>query len=1703
MRKTRLPAALFLMGMTALFFGAADTGETFATSPADGARKTDMEEPSAGAASAVQGGLPLLFLPNEGQTDPRARFIVRAGGQTAYITETGIVFDSTFFEKERSEKRQPDRIGLEEKKGKRLVWSLDFEGVDPASRIEGESPAEAKFHYLIGNDPSKWITDVPSYQAVVYRDLYPGIDLKLYGNGGRLAYDFIVKPGADPEDISLLCRGVQKLDTRDGELVATTALGEIRQTQPFIFQETSEAKEEVQGGFRLLAENRYAFAVGDYDRSRNLVIDPALITLPYSSYLGGGGTDYGNDIDELNGDLYVIGQTASSDFPTTTGAYDRVFNGGDVFVAKFDPDLSGSASLVWCTFLGGSNTEDGLGIVADSGGPLICGWTSSDDFPLVNNGYLVRAGGMDGFAAWLNSAGNALNFSAVFGCGGSDHVYDLDVRGNHMWICGTTSNGDAFYPGVSGRKSYGHTAYQSYGDAFAVQIAFGSYPVSLGQVIILGGTATETARGIAVDESYVYLVGDTASSDFVTTSGAYDTTFSGDDSTDKDVFLAKFDWGGGMSFSTFVGSPAELSHGHAVSLGSGGAYICGDTYGDFPIVNGYDTSRTHSYQSSGFMAKVRSDGSALDYSTYVETVHWGGISSAKDIKTGGPNKTDCWVAGHAWFDLEGIYSKNYYQLHRGYEDAVVVRIETGAVGADSLVFGTHLGGTHLAVDVGSDYGMGVAGSLNHAYTTGYTSSTDFPVSNAYQSTLAGGEDAFVAHLVEPLPAVTTDAATLVYSSSANLNGTVTSKSGAPYINGRFEWGTVSGGPYPNTTSPAETVTTAPASYSKTLTGLTPGATYYFRAVGFSPLYDYVYGSERSFTCPAALAPTVTTAGPSNITGTTAQCGGNVTSGGSDPVLERGVCWNTGGTPTITDSHTSDGAGTGTFTSSITGLTPNTAYWVRAYATNAVGTSYGDQVSFTTDNVPTVTTTVVTNITGSSADSGGNVTVDGGDPVTARGVCWNTTGSPTTADSYTADGSGTGSFTSSLTGLSPNTAYYVRAYATNGVGTAYGGQETFTTDNYPTVTTAAVTNITGSTATGGGNVTSDGGELVTASGVCWNTSGNPTTAGAHTTETGGTGSFTSNLTGLTPGTLYYVRAYATNSVGTSYGGQETFTTDTAPTVTTTAVTNITGSSADSGGNVTSDGGEAVTARGVCWNTTGTPTTADSSTSNGTGTGAFASNLTGLTSGTTYYVRAYATNSVGTSYGGQESFTTDTEPTVTTSAVTNIASTTADSGGNVTSDGGEPVTARGACWNTTGAPTTADSSTSDGTGTGAFTSNLTGLTPGATYYVRAYAVNSVGTAYGGQESFTALPETPAAQPASAIGATSFQANWSAAAGASGYRLDVATDAAFSSILPAYNNLDVGNVVAYSVTGLTSATPYYYRLRAYNSVGGTTADSNVISLTTLAVHSVVFAASAGGTLSGNLSQTVVHGTDCTSVTANPDTGFRFIDWSGSGGFWSTANPLTVTNVQADMTVTAQFANAAPSVRIISPADGGTVWGSVPVQAEASDDSGVQRVDFFIDGVMVQSGSPVNAVFTASAYSFVWNSLSYNNGAHVIRATAVDAAGATSMDQITVNLQNVGLSLNGQRMEDRAWIIRREFVRLNLTAVNSGGAPVSRYIITRRTGSGPEETIATVNAADLQGGAYEYDDATVPEGTACTYRVRALTAADMVVGLSNEITL
>ncbi len=301
--------------------------------------------------------------------------------------------------------------------------------------------------------------------------------------------------------------------------------------------------------------------------------------------------------------------------------------------------------------------------------------------------------------------------------------------------------------------------------------------------------------------------------------------------------------------------------------------------------------------------------------------------------------------------------------------------------------------------------------------------------------------------------------------------------------------------------------------------------------------------------------------------------------------------------------------------------------------------------------PTLTTAEASAITAATATSGGNVTSDGGSEVTARGVCWGVAASPTTDGSKTTDGKGTGSLTSSLTGLTANTKYYVRAYAVNSAGTAYGNEVSFTTTAQepgtiaPELTTAEVSVVTATTATAGGNITNAGTPSYTERGVCYAVTANPTTANTKVAVAGtGTGDFTANLTGLTAGAKYYVRAYAVYSGGTVYGNEVSFTAQNqiaAPVLTTSTVIDISATIATAGGRITNVGIPAFTGLGICYATTANPTTANSKvtyTFDEPGVGPFTVNLTGLTANTKYYVRAYAVTSAGVTYGNEVSFTT---------------------------------------------------------------------------------------------------------------------------------------------------------------------------------------------------------------------------------------------------------------------------------------------------------------------------------------------------------------------------------------------------------------------------------------------------------------------------------
>jgi hypothetical protein len=481
-------------------------------------------------------------------------------------------------------------------------------------------------------------------------------------------------------------------------------------------------------------------------------------------------------------------------------------------------------------------------------------------------------------------------------------------------------------------------------------------------------------------------------------------------------------------------------------------------------------------------------------------------------------------------------------------------------------------------------------------------------------------------------------------------------------------------------------------------------------------------------------------------------GGTMISVGSAKVTRYGFCWNTSPSPTVDDNKTNlgDCSNPLAFESTATNLQHSTQYYVRAYAENSVGLSYSSERSFTTADLPTVPSVITGNaseITASSAKIGATLSSLGNEAeVTQHGHVWSLNSNPgidLTTRTNLGTLSVTGQYTSSLTGLSPNKEYHVRAYAVNSKGTAYGNEITFTTATADiALTTNAATDIVHNAATCGGTITSDGGHTIVERGVCWATTASPTTNDHPVVSSSSGSTFTCRITDLATTTTYHVRAYVkTQSGATYYGENKTFTTTqvvSLPAVAATTISNIGTDKATFQSSVTNNGNSTITDGGFVYAAWQNPTLeAAEKLSCGAGLTSFGKTATALSEGTTYYVRAYATNAMGTAYGTETSFSTSaiTVPALAAVQVSNIGISSATLNSAVTGNGNAVLTESGFCWSENSFPTVSDNKVSCGTNT-ALSANLTNLNDGTTYYVRAYAINSKGTGYSAEATFTTI-------------------------------------------------------------------------------------------------------------------------------------------------------------------------------------------------------------------------------------------------------------------------------------------------------------------------------------------------------------------------------
>jgi len=600
-----------------------------------------------------------------------------------------------------------------------------------------------------------------------------------------------------------------------------------------------------------------------------------------------------------------------------------------------------------------------------------------------------------------------------------------------------------------------------------------------------------------------------------------------------------------------------------------------------------------------------------------------------------------------------------------------------------------------------------------------------------------------------------------------------------------------------------------------------------------------------------VVPTVATAAASGVTSTTATTGGDVVSDGGATPTERGIVYSTEPDPTLaTGTRVTSGSGMGGFSVGLSGLNPSTTYFVRAYAINTTGTGYGSQISFTTQSIPATPLSNNVPLTGRSGTAGSVAYFVLSVPVGQASLTVQTSGGTGDCDLYVRraefptlfewDGSSTSSGNDESVEISNPQAgnYYIMLHAFQAYsGVSLIGTYTDLVVTLPSVVTSLIDTITTKSAVTGGYVTSSGGATVIERGVVYDTAEFATVdTGTKVVSGSGLGSFTANLSGLASSTTYYVRAYATNSVGIAYGPEFSFDTlaqpNTIPSVSTSTVTGVTHNSAATGGNVTSAGGTAVTERGVVYATVQSPTIETSlKVVSGNGIGSFTASLSGLAPATTYFVRAYATNSAGTAYGEQVSFDTlpepITAPSVTTGALNAVSHTGATTQGEVTSSGGAPVTERGVVYAMIEIPDVeTDTKVVSGSGPGSFTANLSGLAPATTYFVRAYATNSAGTAYGTQVSFEthAQPLTvPSVTTSEVIGKTYNSAtvggNVFSSGGAAVIERGVVYATSQNPTVETGTKVTSGSGTGSFTTllnGLSPETGYYVRAYAINNAG-----------------------------------------------------------------------------------------------------------------------------------------------------------------------------------------------------------------------------------------------------------------------------------------------
>jgi uncharacterized repeat protein (TIGR01451 family) len=532
--------------------------------------------------------IPLSFEANQGQADPRVRFISRGSNHALFLSpaESVLVLNAPEVKSGAGSKKT---IPV---KRRRAALRISLVNTNPSTMVEGIDELPGKTNYFIGKDSSRWRSNIPNYSRVQYRGVYPGVDLIYYGNPRGIEFDFVVTPGADYRKIQFAVKGARRtrIDS-SGDLVLSTAVGEVRQQKPLVYQEVDGARRGISARYVFNGKRRVGFEIGEHDSTKPLIIDPVL---DYSTFLGGISTDIGRDIVlDSSGNAYVTGHTFSFNFPVTIDSFDSTYaNSADLFVTKLN--ASGSA-MVYSTYIGGNIDDNGFGIFVDSvGEAYVTGSTSSTDYPTTPGAFQTtfRGGSFpgDAFVTKLNNTGSALVYSTFLGGTNSDEATGIavDSLGNAYTTGFTFSTNFPVTPGAFQTTNAGGSFPP--GDAFITKLnSTGTAPV---YSTLLGGTRFDQGSRIVVDSlGRAFVGGTTNSSDFDITAGAFQTTFGGSQSIFEEVgdaFVTELnDLGTALIYSTYVGGRANDGALDIAINSDGEASICGVTTSvNFPTTPG-------------------------------------------------------------------------------------------------------------------------------------------------------------------------------------------------------------------------------------------------------------------------------------------------------------------------------------------------------------------------------------------------------------------------------------------------------------------------------------------------------------------------------------------------------------------------------------------------------------------------------------------------------------------------------------------------------------------------------------------------------------------------------------------------------------------------------------------------------------------------------------------------------------------------------------------------------------------------------------------------------------------------------------------------------------------------------------------------------------------------------------------------------------